>query len=71
MKYYSDTKGGDLVLITRDLIGHRYNSPKLLDHYTKGKMLSLLEEVKKQHGYIPKFALNWYNHFVSEGVKAS
>jgi len=54
--------GHDMEHILQELIPQVFRSPKYLDSFTKKTLLSMMEQLKEEKGYLPRFTLNWYEH---------
>lgn len=58
--------GGDTINILKDLIAEGTKSPVRIEYDVKVELLIMMNEVKAENGFLPKFMWNWYYHFESE-----
>jgi hypothetical protein len=60
---YFESFGNNKINILRDLLGNDMRSPKNISSKAKRRLFNIMNDVKQVNGILPKFTLNWYNHF--------
>ncbi|WP_040641626.1 DUF6584 family protein [Psychrobacter aquaticus] len=66
-KYFGNNK----INILKDLIAEGTKSPVRIDYDVKVELFIMMNEVKSENGFLPKFMWNWYYHFESKFKKDS
>ncbi len=56
----------DKTVIIKDLIGEGTKSPRKLCNEAKIRIFQMMESIKKDKGYLPRFMWNWYYHFFAQ-----
>ena len=59
---YKKSKGNDLIIITRELIGHYFRSPRELSGFAKNELFNMISKIEHEKGQVPNFAKNWFSH---------
>ena len=63
---YFKSFGYDNTVILRDLVAIRTRSPVHVCYEAKVRLFIMMNEVKAESGFLPKFMWNWYYHFESK-----
>ena len=63
---YMESKGKNIIDITREQIGHEFKSPRNLSENFKNRLWDVLTEIRETNGEVPDFAKNWYAHIKKE-----
>ena len=66
LSVYFQSFGTDYTVILRDLVAIRTRSPLYICDEAKVRIFIMMNKVRDESGFLPKFMWNWYYHFESK-----